>query len=211
MDVDYGNFKDATEALTSRLEVEGVKVANTAEILNVAYSVTDPKLEDLKPHQPWADTEFEDRISPEIQNPGNAWKTLPEIWEPMMETQHMEAGLVAHRFSYTYNERMLHQLGVILNELGLNPNSREAHLAIWNPSLDPPRIGRRRVPCTLGYQFLIRDGKLNMVYLQRSCNFPKHFQDDVYLARKLQEWVAGKLGVVPGGFSHWIGSLHIFV
>ena len=209
MNMDYMFFINATEVLASRLKVEGIRVANTIEILNVAYSVAHPKLEDLKPHQPWADTEFEDRIALEVRNPGNAWKTLPKVWEPMME-EHLE-GALYRDFSYTYNERILYQKWEILNELEDNPNSREAYLAIWNPALDPFRIGRRRIPCTLGYQFFIRNGELQLTYLQRSCNFKKHYQDDVYLARKLQEWVAEQIKVTPGIFSHWIGSLHIFV
>jgi len=211
VDINYGSFRTATDVLTLALEEGGVKVANTIEILDVVYTVTDPKLEDLEPHQPWADIEFEDRISLEVRNPGNAWKALPEVWEPMME-KHYGADEPGYKtFSYTYNERMTCQLRDILNELKTNPNSREAYLAIWNPVLDPFRIGRRRIPCTLGYQFFLRNGELQLTYLQRSCNFKKHYQDDVYLARKLQEWVAKEIKVTPGVFSHWIGSLHTFV
>ena len=203
MNLGYGDFKVATRELETELFTKGERVANTVELLNVAYSVSDPHLEDLKPHQLWADVEFGERAGLDHPvNPGNSWKELPEVWEPMKE----KSGL----YSYTYSERMFYQLPEVIHELNSNPSSREAYISIWSHSIDPFRLGRRRVPCTLGYQFFIRDGKLNMTYLQRSCNFSKHFQDDVYLARKLQEWVAGKLKITPGTFSHWIGSLHIF-
>lgn len=207
----FSDFKEATQELEEEIKENGDQVANTIELINIMYSVLKPKLEDLNPHQPWANAEFEDRISLEPRNPGNAWKELPEVWEPMIENQKLEAGLITRRFSYTYSERLTYQLMEALEELRSNPNSREAYLSIWNSTVDPFRLSRRRVPCTLGYQFFIREGKLHLIYLQRSCNFPKHFQDDIYLARKLQEWVADKLEIPPGSFSHWIGSLHIFI
>lgn len=207
----FGSFLEASSTLERKIQRDRDRVANTLELANVYYTVTRPNPNDLNPHQPWADIEFEDRISYEPRNPGNAWKELPEIWEPMMEDQKMGAGLITRRFSYTYSERMAFQLEDVLHELRENPSSREAYLAIWNPALDPFRLSRRRVPCTLGYQFLTRGGELLMTYIQRSCNFSKHYQDDVYLARKLQEWIAEKLTITPGSFSHWIGSLHYFI
>ena len=209
----FPDFKMASEFLEATLEKYGKTVANTLELTNVIYTVDRPYLSDLSPHQPWAGVEFEDRIATEVRNPGNAWKKLPEVWEPMMEEYKGPGDLVYYNFAYTYNERIMFQIGDIIKELGNNHNSREAYLSIWNSTLDPHRLSRRRVPCTLGYQFSIRDEKLNMVYLQRSCNFIKHFQDDVYLARKLQEWMASliKGPIAPGTFSHWVGSLHKFV
>ena len=199
----YRDFRSATSGLSNQIKNFGHQVGSTRELIDVHYGVASPHLDDLDPHQPWADKEFEDRIAGEVRNPGNSWKELPEVWEPMKEP--------SGRYSYTYNERILFQRSGILHELGDNPNSREAYLSIWNSTADPFRLGVRRVPCTLGYQFLIREDKLNLIYLQRSCNFNKHFQDDIYLARKLQEWVANELGMAPGGYSHWIGSLHVFV
>ncbi|GAI64994.1 unnamed protein product [marine sediment metagenome] len=211
MNLIYGDFKIAASELEQNLYTNGGRVANTIELTNIAYEVSSPHLEDLIPHQPWANVEFEDRMTTGYRNPGNAWKELPEVWEPMMEEHKGSDGLIYKSFSYTYNERMLHQLGDILQELRYNPNSREAYLAVWNSTVDPKRLSRRRVPCTLGYQFLIRGGKLNVTYIQRSCNFPKHYQDDCYLALKLQIWMAKGLGIPIGGFSHWVGSLHKFI
>ena len=201
--MNFGSFMEATRTLERMIQEHGGEVANTRELVDVHYTVDNPHLHDLSPHQPWAEVEFKDRISLEPRNPGNSWKELPGVWIPMKEKD--------GRYSYTYSERVAYQLIEILEELRSNSSSREAYLAIWNPALDPFRLSRRRVPCTLGYQFFFREGKLHMTYLQRSCNFPKHYQDDVYLAYKLQLWVAEKLGLTTGSFSHWVGSLHEFV
>ena len=210
MYINYGNFKIAGEDLRERLDEEGNQVGNTIELTNVAYTVTKPRLEDLTPRQPWADKEFEDRVSMDItMNPGNAWELLPEVWEPMLEA-YKSGNITKREFSYTYATRMAQQLGDIVLELKGHHDSRQAYLSIWKPEIDSHRLSRRRVPCTLGYQFLIRDNKFHITYLQRSSNFLGHYQDDVYLAVKLQQWMADRVGVTPGTFSHWIGSFHIF-
>ncbi|GAJ06654.1 unnamed protein product, partial [marine sediment metagenome] len=83
--MNFKSFMEATRELERRVHEDGDKVANTLELVNVYYTVTHPNLNDLNSHQPWANIEFEDRISFEPRNPGNAWKELPEVWEPMME------------------------------------------------------------------------------------------------------------------------------
>lgn len=207
----YGNFRKATDELQRLIHENGNRVAKTLELTNVHYLVANPHLQDLTPHQPWAGKEFEERVSYEPRNPGDAWKELPEVWKPMMEDHKGPDGLIYKAFSYTYSERMAFQLAAVLYELKNNSDSREAFLGVWNSPVDSQRLSFRRVPCSLGYQFLVRGGSLNLTYLQRSCNFPKHFQDDCYLALKLQIWMGEKLNTPIGTFSHWIGSLHVFV
>ena len=209
----FGNFRVAGEQLEKGLVGHGVKVGTTRELTNVFYGVTQPSLKDLSPHLPWADTEFEERVSGNLgfsHNPGEAWKLQREVWEPMLEEHKDQYGLIYRSFSYTYSHRMSYQISNVLEELRNNPDSREALIMVWDAGTDSTRLGRRRVPCTIGYQFLIRDRELHMTYLQRSCNFYKHYQDDVYLARRLQEWVAERLQVPSGPFCHWIGSFHIY-
>jgi thymidylate synthase len=66
-----------------------------------------------------------------------------------------------------------------------------------------------RVPCSLGYHFLIRRGKLSCRYFIRSCDFVRHFNDDVYMTARLMQWVADQLpGVECGKLLVWVGSLH---
>ena len=65
------------------------------------------------------------------------------------------------------------------------------------------------------YDFLIRwNGKgekqLNICYHQRSSDFVGHFGDDVYLAFRLMEFIAEKVGVLPGYLYHTIDSLHVY-
>ena len=143
----YRTFKEAVANLEDDIHENGQKLGNTIELTSVNYTVTDPDPMDLSPHLPWASIEFIDRVSGEPHNPGNAWKELPKVWEPMLEEHKNPDGIIYKAFSYTYSERMAYQLSSIIAELASNPESRQAYMAIWNPSLDALRLSARRVPC----------------------------------------------------------------
>jgi len=183
----------------------------TLEIQNYIYTVTGPKLEDLSPTQPWADAEFEERVSGKCINPGEAYKLRPEIWEQFLEKGDETMGDIDPQFSYTYAQRMFHQLDTLIQEAKARPESRQLYLSIWEPIADVDNLGGiSRVPCSLGYLFQIRGGQLHMTYMMRSCDIATHFINDIYLAHKLQRWLADKIGVPAGRFTHYVGSLHVF-
>ena len=75
---------------------------------------------------------------------------------------------------------------------------------------DPTHLEEARVPCSLGYYLQFRHGKLNITYLQRSCDFVTHYENDVWLAVQFLRHIAKEVGMESGHFSHWIGSLHVF-
>lgn len=177
---------------------------DTFELQDYIYRVIHPSAKDLNPTQPWADKEFLERVTSPGVNPGEAWKERPEIWEEFLNTE--------GRFSYTYAERIhqVHQIDHIIRTLKTDPLSRQAFISIWSPADSARTGGLTRIPCTLGYYFQIRRGALNITYLQRSSDFVTHFSNDLYLAHKLQSYIAGSLGYPVGVFTHWVGSLHIF-
>lgn len=176
----------------------------TKEIQNFQYTVTQPDLADLSPwiSHPWVEHEFGERISVAGMNPGRAYMYRPEVWNEFLE----EDG----RFAYSYPERIGTQVEGIIDELRLHPNSRQLYLAIWDRAKDPSRRGKRRVPCSLGYYFLNRQGRLDITYMMRSCDFHTHWANDVYLARRLQEYVAARTNIQPGLFSQIVMSLHVY-
>lgn len=177
---------------------------DTLELQNYIYTVTKPNLYDLKPTQPWADEEFKERLALGLYplNPGEAWKLRPEVWEQFLDKD--------GHFDYTYGERMWGQIDKIIGELEDNPDSRQLYLSIWNPKDILNAGGKERIPCSLGYLFQARQGELHMTYMMRSSDIATHFQNDVYLAYKLQKYVAAMVGIDVGRFTHYIGSLHIF-
>lgn len=181
---------------------------DTKEITNYSYCLLNMfKAEYLFWAEPeallWADEEFKERVSPIKLNPGNAWKLRRHIWEPFLN----EEG----EFDYTYNDRIRKQLRYVIQELKDHPDTRQAVISIWDPSIDVRNLGgKRRVPCSITYKFYYRKGRLDIVYDQRSADAVVHFGNDVYLAWKMMEYVADRLGYKKGYLYHNIGSLHAY-
>jgi hypothetical protein len=172
----------------------------THELMNYSYTLLDPGLVTDDYFPPYYLQEFKERISNRPQNPGLAWEEDREYWE-----QFLHDG----KFDYTYSERMAYVLEGVYKLLVRDPNTRQAWLSIWNDR-DHFATGRRRVPCSLGYHFMVRNEKLHLHYVMRSCDFAKHFEKDVILAIMLQVYMAQRLGREVGHFTHTIFSLHAF-
>ncbi|PWL79517.1 MAG: hypothetical protein DBY24_06700 [Prevotellaceae bacterium] len=203
--------------------VKGNPDYETKELQNYSYCLLNARSQDIPGvTQPWADAEFKERVTdpwerypdgepllepislPNFINPGEAWKLREEVW-----SEYMHDGKLA----YTYNELLWNndQLTKIMNRLKEDPDSRQLWISLWNPNKDPDFLGGvSRVPCSLGYGLQVRDGKLNLHYVMRSCDFVTHFRNDVYLAIKFLEWVAEKTGYPVGDFTHTMFSCHVY-
>lgn len=133
------------------------------------------------------------------------------------------------KFSHTYSERFwppqgygirypFGNLDSLVHLLLKYPTTRQAYLPIFFPE-DTGAVHGGRIPCTLGYHFLMRDGFMHVHYPIRSCDFVRHFRNDCYLTVRLLLWILERLKekdpdrwgyVLPGMFSMWCGSLHVF-
>lgn len=219
---------------------------NPIEITNciIEYSIPDTfsKLHsDVQPNTPWAEMHFLERVSGVPHNPPPSHAYWPYARDDNIEH------LKYDKFSHTYPERMwpreagmyypdheghiknrgirflygdLNDLVALLAE---HPYTRQAYLPIWFPEdLTAANLGER-VPCTLGYHFMLRDGKLNMTYFIRSCDLVRFLRDDVYMACRLVQWVLEELKMrrqatweglgfrpKPGTLTMHIVSLHCF-
>jgi hypothetical protein len=188
---------------------------------------------------PWAEDHFQERVSGRPLNPppSEAWWPFNQNGNKAHKFQ--KDGQV-EKFSHTYPERFwpkyagdvrgadqVDEYGKRLNNLGIryglgdladvvallrrSPGTRQAFLPVWFPE-DTGTVHGQRVPCSLGYHFLIRGGRLHMWYYMRSCDLMRHFQDDVYMAGRLNQWICDQLGhnVQPGRLNMMISSLHTF-
>lgn len=188
-----------------------------------------------KANLPWAEDHFQERVSGEPLNPppseawwpyavqGNAahkqgekfshtyperfWPKYagePETWDIMADDS-----TVARQAKSNFGIRYRYgDLQDVINQLKKDFYTRQAYLPVWFPE-DTGAVEGQRVPCTLGYHFLFRE-YLHIEYHIRSCDFIRHWRDDVYMAIRLCQWVAEKLGVRPGRLIMNIGSFHIF-
>ena len=206
--------------------------------LPIAFSVAGLQ-HDIKPNLPWAEDHFQERVSGEPLNPppseqwwpyrvnGNAAHkegdkfshTYPErMWPKEVTDSNLELFErfdnwceidVRHGIRYEYGD-----LNDVVNQLTHNPLTRQAYLPIWFPE-DTGAVQGQRVPCTLGYHFLCRGNRMEIVYYIRSCDLLRHFTDDVYMACRLLQWVVGKLqgngiNATASSLIMHISSLHVF-
>lgn len=202
----------------------------TQELRNVIFELDIPRTvellqQEVRPNLPWAEDHFQERVSGQPLNPPPSSE-----WWPYAQQGHKEHTDDTGMFSHTYPERFWPKyagaypmdtpnggiryfygdLGDVVLQLRNSPYTRQAYLPVWFPE-DTGSVQGQRVPCTLGYHFMVREHKLHCTYLIRSCDFLRHFPDDVYMAARLIQWVAAELeGVGVGALTMWIGSFHIF-
>lgn len=100
------------------------------------------------------------------------------------------------------------QLDRVRRLLLRDPDSRQAVVQLFDPGRD--WVGHRDVPCTVGYRFFIRSGRLQTHTTMRSQDLWLGFPYDVFTATILQELMAGWLGVELGEYHHHVDSLHLY-
>lgn len=169
-----------------------------------------------EPNLPWAEDHFQERVGGIALNPGEQYKNWP--WYEQGVEEHKPDG----KFSHTYMERMWPPaIGGIRYEYGdlsdlvklllERPMTRQAYLPIWFPEdgMASAHLGVR-VPCSLGYHFLMRSDGLDCTYYLRSCDFYRYLWDDIYMAGRLLQWVSQRINAVPGILHTKIANLHVF-
>jgi hypothetical protein len=85
----------------------------------------------------------------------------------------------------------------VVSLLAREPYTRQSYLPVWFPE-DTGAVPGERVPCTLGYHFILRRGQLHCFYPMRSCDLLRHFRNDVYMAVRLTQWILEELVKVQG-------------
>lgn len=154
----------------------------------------------------WSNLEIQERLNEHSLNPGIAWEKRKKLWENLMNSE--------GRFDYTYSERINHghQLKRIIEYMKKDINTRRAVINIHNNVLgDLEGVEQnKRIPCSVTYSFLHRDGKLNLFYHMRSSDFYTHFINDMILAQDFMITVAEKLNVEGGILTVYINSLHAY-
>jgi len=97
----------------------------------------------------------------------------------------------------------------IVNLLKKDPSSRRAVISLLDPS-DEINDHRLDISCTISLQFLIRNGKLDIIVNMRSNDLVWGLPYDFFLFSYLQEFMAVELNVPVGIYHHCAASLHIY-
>lgn len=92
--------------------------------------------------------------------------------------------------------------------LSRKPFSRQAVIRLFDSKdIAEPH---RDVPCTCTLQFLLRDGRLNLITYMRSNDAYKGLPHDVFCFTMFQEIMAARLNCELGYYKHIVGSLHLY-
>lgn len=211
---------------------------STHELHNVVLEYVMPASEqalrtNVEPSLPWANDHFLERVSGEPLNPppSNAWwpyaqksngehksdgvkfsHTYPErFWpkranpEELMQFRNGRQAEVNVGIRYAYGD-----LADVVELLRRDPFTRQAFLPVWFPE-DTGAMAGERVPCSLGYHFVRNGSRLDCNYFMRSCDYFRHFRDDVYLAVRLTGWIRDQLLSLHGDHFPTLGKLTMFV
>lgn len=208
-------------------EVLDLSLATPIPFMNYDDTEDFEKLAELcKAQMPWALNHLKERLSGFPYNPGETFKQ----WRYYKHKPSDDKFREDEQFSHTYMERFwpkeanksinkgirysLGDVKDIINLLQWDSTSRQAYLPVYFP--EDTGLSHRekgaRVPCTIGYHFLIRKGQIHCTYHIRSCDALRHFNDDIFLAMGLTLFVMKSVdrSLKPGWLKMHIGSFHCF-
>jgi thymidylate synthase len=94
------------------------------------------------------------------------------------------------------------------NRLTMDPDTRQAIIMINQPTIH--QLPSKDYPCTLSFQFLLRNKLLDMIVTMRSQDAWLGLIYDTGEFQWFQEIMAGWLGVGLGRYIHIDGSLHLY-
>lgn len=228
--------------ISKKPEMAMHEILNFSMCVPMYSSLPEDYHEDIKPNLPWADEHFDlERVGGEPLNPGETWKKWPNAQsaEKFLDAKGQFNHSYAERFwpkwaNVTEGGKLIGEnmqfipgrfgirgnygdLADVVSLMAKDPLTRQAYVPIFFPE-DTGDVNPGRKPCTLGYHFICRDDKLHVVYYIRSCDFIRHFRDDIYLTIRLALWMLDKLReidqnwekVTLGTLTMHITSLHCF-
>lgn len=203
-------------------ELEGDS-QKTKELIGVNFTISKPYLGrremlefifrgDADRIERYCNAEFKDRVDRRGLNPGTSYLIRLDLWQQFMSRD--KDG----KFDYTYSERMneFGQLDNAIAALKDDINSRRAMVMVFKPEDTQSSAGfATRIPCSISYQFLIRNNRLVVIYYTRSNDYFNHFAIDIWLAAQIQSYMVSELaetypGLKAGQLEYFAGSLHAY-
>lgn len=142
----------------------------------------------------------------------SAIQLYTKAWDRMSDDGETVNSNYGHRIQNAIDEvdgKLFDQMKMVEHLLSVDPNSRQAVIHIKqardvfvNPTKD--------LNCTICLQFFIRDGKLCMTTYMRSNDLWMGFPNDVFQFTCMQIYLAMRLNVGLGTYTHIAGSLHLY-
>ncbi|MEZ7277083.1 thymidylate synthase [Pseudoalteromonas sp. 68 DY56-GL68] len=100
------------------------------------------------------------------------------------------------------------QFSQVISLLKSKPSTRQAVVQLFSPKDTSKQY--KDTPCTLSWQFMIRENKLHMYTTMRSNDAYRGLPHDIFVFTMLQELVSKMLGIEVGAYHHYVSSLHLY-
>lgn len=206
--IEKGTIKEAYTEVVNQLLSQKEMIGNTKELNNCCIIIHNPTTKDLcfgkrKPSLKYLNAELNwywsgDNSCEEIGKYASMWLKLTDDGK----TSNSAYGYILFK-KYGFN-----QLEQIIELLKKDKNSRRAVLNISDPTLN--RITTKDMQCTMSIQFLVRNNELQETVYMRSNDIYFGFPYDYVFFVSLGEYVAKKLNLKLGLYTHHATSLHMY-
>jgi thymidylate synthase len=152
--------------------------------------------------------EHADRTGGIPLNPGNSYKIRQDMWQKFIVGEET-------KFDYTYSERIESDLETVVQILAEDKHSRQAVLSIWDKSDLDKAGGDTRIPCSLNFQFMIRNNQLYLIYSLRSNDYFGHHAIDIWLAAEMIKYMTNRMKeyyptLKTGSLIYFCSSFHAY-
>ena len=109
--------------------------------------------------------------------------------------------------NFNPNKPGIDQVANAIDKLKNNPNDRRIIVSAWNP-VDFPQMALP--PCHMMHQLIVRDGKLNLIWTQRSCDMFLGIPYNIASYALLLLLYAKEAGLKPGILKGELHDAHIY-
>jgi thymidylate synthase len=114
-----------------------------------------------------------------------------------------------NRFHGAYGRRIGTQVSSALTKLRQDPDTRQAVITLWDPTLDN-QPHKKDYPCTVALTFEVHANRLAMTTVMRSNDVWRGLPYDMFQFTQLQQTMANILGIEAGFYRHVALSLHAY-
>ncbi|GAA2683033.1 MULTISPECIES: thymidylate synthase [Actinosynnema] len=213
----YGAFQEAYLALLRRIRDEpefrnAPRGFRSREILGVSYRLADPRERVVR--VPGRRTNLVFNFAEALWYlSGSDSLEFMSFYAPSI-TRYSADGRTLRGTAYgprifNFGGAGFNQWDSVVSTLRADPDSKRAVIQIFAPEelliADNPDVA-----CTIGLQFVVREGRLHAVAFMRANDAYRGTASDVFSFTLLQEVLAHQLGLELGTYTHVAGSYHLY-
>ena len=131
-----------------------------------------------------------------------------KYWRPDYERSGRTDGTLGPVYGKQWRDfNGVDQLESLVKDISINPNSRRLIVSAWNPAEMPDMV---LPPCHYGFQVYINNGKMDLIWTQRSVDVFLGLPYDIAIYGLLLEMLAKGAKLKPGRLIGQLGDCHLY-